>query len=69
MDNNLAAYFMASVLDQRAMGNRWEALKTAWECARLHPSDSHYYKALVYALAPKDLIYFMRRRRSARQLA
>jgi glycosyltransferase involved in cell wall biosynthesis len=68
MDNNLAAHFMTSVLDQRAIGNRWKALKTAWECARLHPSDSHYYKALVYAVSPENFISFMRRRRSARQL-
>lgn len=60
MDNNLAAYFMTSVLDQRAIGNRWDALRTGWECARLHPSDPHYYKALVYALAPENFVSFMR---------
>jgi glycosyltransferase involved in cell wall biosynthesis len=65
MDNNLAAHFMTSVLDQRAVGNRWGALKTAWECARLHPSDLHYYKAMVYAVAPDKVISFIRRRRPA----
>jgi glycosyltransferase involved in cell wall biosynthesis len=68
MDNNLAAHFMTSVLDQRAVGNRWGALRTAWECARLHPSDSHYYKAMVYAVAPDKVISFIRRGRPVRQL-
>lgn len=68
LDNNLAAHFMTSVLDQRAIGNRWSALGTALECARLHPLDSHYYKALVYAVAPEKLIPLIRRRRPLQQL-
>jgi glycosyltransferase involved in cell wall biosynthesis len=68
MDNNLPAHFMTSVLDQRAIGNRWGALRTAWECARLHPSDSHYCKAMVYAVAPEKVISFIRRGRPVRQL-
>jgi hypothetical protein len=66
MDNNLAAHFMTSVLDQRAVGHRWRALKTAWECSRLHPFDSHYYKAMVYAAAPEKIISFIRRERPVR---
>lgn len=63
-DNNLAAHFMASVLDQRGIGNYRNAVKTALECARLHPLDPHYYKALIYALAPPKFISFILRRRS-----
>lgn len=61
-DNNLAAHFMESVLDQRKMGNYWKAFKTALECARLHPLDLHYYKALVYAVVPQSVVSFIRRR-------
>ncbi|WP_407180103.1 glycosyltransferase family 2 protein [Bradyrhizobium sp. STM 3562] len=61
LDNNLAAHFIASVLDQRTRCNRWGALKTAWQCAQLHPFDSHYYKALVYAAAPEKVISLIRR--------
>jgi glycosyltransferase involved in cell wall biosynthesis len=68
MDNNLAAHFMTSVLDQRAVGDRSGALRTAWECARLHPFDSHYYKAMVFAVAPEKVISFIRRVRPVRQL-
>lgn len=68
LDNNLAAQFITSVLDQRAIGNRWRALRTASECARLHPFDPHYCKALVYAMAPEKVISFIRRRRSVQQL-
>ena len=68
MDNNLAAHFMTSVLDQRAIGNRWGALGTALACARLHPFDSHYYKALVYAIVPEKLISLIRGRRPLQQL-
>jgi glycosyltransferase involved in cell wall biosynthesis len=64
-DNNLAAHFMTSVLDQRAIGNRWRALRTASECALLHPFDPHYYKALVYAMAPEKVNSFIRRQRAA----
>jgi glycosyltransferase involved in cell wall biosynthesis len=68
MDNNLAAHFMTSVLHQRAVGNRWGALRTAWDCARLHHSDLHYYKAMVYAVAPEKVIFFIRRGRPVQQL-
>jgi glycosyltransferase involved in cell wall biosynthesis len=67
IDNNLAAHFMTSVLDQRSIGQRWSALRTALRCARLHPSDPHYYKALVYAVVPEKTISLIRRGRSARR--
>jgi len=60
LDNNIAAHFMKSVLDQRRAGRRLASLRTGLECARLHPLDSHYHKALVYALTPLGLIEFLR---------
>ena len=60
-DNNIAAHFMGSVVDLRRAKRRWAALKTGWECARLHPTDPHYYKALVYALVAPRLITHLRR--------
>ena len=67
VDNNIAAHFIASVWDQRSEHNRWGALKTALECARLHPLDSHYYKAMVYAIAPEKIISLIRDRRPKRE--
>ncbi|MBN9149222.1 glycosyltransferase family A protein [Nitrobacter sp. 62-23] len=64
LDNNLAAHFMESVLDQRKIGNYWGAFKAGMECARLHPLDAHYYKALIYAIAPLNVIFFIRDKRS-----
>ena len=61
-DNNIAAHFMKSVLDQRRTGLRFGALMTALDCARLHPLDPHYYKALVYALAPSPVADWLRGR-------
>lgn len=55
-DNNLAAHFMRSVLSQRAAGAYGNALRTAWQCLRLHPSDPHYYKAMIYALISRDTV-------------
>jgi len=61
LDNNIAAHFMQSVLDQRRARRRLAALRTAWECFRLHPFDPHYYKALVYALASPGIVASLRR--------
>lgn len=55
-DNNIAAYFIRSVLDQRRANRRLAALATGWECVRLHPLDPHYYKALIYALVSPRLL-------------
>jgi glycosyltransferase involved in cell wall biosynthesis len=55
-DNNIAAFFMKSVLDQTRTGNRRGALRTGWACIRLHPFDLHYYKAFIYALAPASIV-------------
>lgn len=60
-DNNIAAHFMNSVIDQRQAANRLAALKTGLDCARLHPFDLHYYKALIYALVPLGLLTHLRR--------
>lgn len=55
-DNNIASYFMESVIDQRASGERLGALTTALRCAALHPLDPHYHKALVYSVVPRPAI-------------
>lgn len=60
LDNNIASYFINSVLDQRSIGARSGALLTGLDCARMHPLDLHYYKALVYALAPAALLARLR---------
>lgn len=62
VDNNIAAHFMRSVLDQRHAGRHAAALRTAFECISLHPLDPHYYKAFVYALASSGLSNYLRRR-------
>jgi glycosyltransferase involved in cell wall biosynthesis len=61
MDNNLAAHFVHSVIDQCRAGRRWGAFQTGWDCVRLHPLDPHYYKALVYALASPHVVAYVRR--------
>ncbi|MEX1016897.1 MAG: glycosyltransferase family 2 protein [Phycisphaeraceae bacterium] len=60
-DNNLAAHFMASVLDLRSAGRRLEAVQTGLFCSQLHPLDPHYYKALAYATLPLALVRRLRR--------
>jgi glycosyltransferase involved in cell wall biosynthesis len=55
-DNNIAAYFIRSVLDQRRANRRLAALATGWDCVRLHPLDPHYYKAMIYALVSPRLL-------------
>ena len=60
-DNNIASYFMESVLDQRRAGERIGAISTALRCSALHPADPHYHKALVYSVAPGPLIGHLRR--------
>jgi glycosyltransferase involved in cell wall biosynthesis len=60
IDNDIASVFVVSVLSQRQTNGRWGAVKTGLECARLHPFDPYYYKALVYALVPARLLRFIR---------
>jgi glycosyltransferase involved in cell wall biosynthesis len=60
-DNNLAAEFMESALDQRAAGRWVGAVRTGIQCSCLHPLDFHYHKALIYALAPSWVIPYLRR--------
>jgi glycosyltransferase involved in cell wall biosynthesis len=61
LDNNIASYFMESVLDQRREGRRGGALSTALRCAALHPLDPHYLKPLAYSVAPGRAVRLMRR--------
>jgi glycosyltransferase involved in cell wall biosynthesis len=60
IDNDIASVFVVSVLSQRQTNRRWGAVKTGLQCARLHPFDPYYYKALVYALVPARLLRFIR---------
>ena len=60
MDNDMASLFVMSVLSQRQTNRRWGAVKTGLQCARLHPFDPYYYKALVYAVVPARLLHFIR---------
>jgi glycosyltransferase involved in cell wall biosynthesis len=56
IDNDIASVFVVSVLSQRRAKRRWGAVKTGLHCARLHPLDPYYYKALVYAVVPARLL-------------
>jgi glycosyltransferase involved in cell wall biosynthesis len=60
IDNDIASVFVVSVLSQRQTSRRWGAVKTGLQCARLHPFDPYYHKALVYALVPARLLRFIR---------
>jgi glycosyltransferase involved in cell wall biosynthesis len=63
LDNNLVAHFMESALDLRSDGRPWAAVQTGLESVRLHPIDPAYYKAALYAIAPRWAIHAWRRRR------
>ena len=52
-DNNLAGHFLASVQDQTAAGRRFAACATGLACARLHPFDPYYWRAMALALFPR----------------
>jgi glycosyltransferase involved in cell wall biosynthesis len=60
-DNNIAAHFMDSVCSLRKAGRRREALLAGLECARMHPTSPHYYKAMVYSVVPLWLVRHLRR--------
>jgi glycosyltransferase involved in cell wall biosynthesis len=61
-DNNIAACFITSVLDQRRVRGRLGSLRTGIQCVRLQPLDFHYYKALIYALLPLQAISLLKRK-------
>jgi glycosyltransferase involved in cell wall biosynthesis len=63
VDNDIASVFVMSVLSQRQTSRRWGAVKTGLQCARLHPFDLYYYKALVYAVVPSRLLRLIRGRK------
>lgn len=56
LEDGIIPHFMESVLHLRRTGQNRLALKTAWACLRLHPSDLYYYKPLVYSLMPLPLV-------------
>lgn len=60
-DNDIASVFVTSVLSQRQAKRGWGAVRTGLHCARLHPFDPYYYKALMYAVAPAPMLRFIRR--------
>jgi glycosyltransferase involved in cell wall biosynthesis len=60
-DNDIASVFVTSVLSQRQAKRHWGAVRTGLDCARLHPLDPYYYKALMYALVPVRLLRLIRR--------
>jgi glycosyltransferase involved in cell wall biosynthesis len=62
-DNNLAAQFIESVLDQRDAGRRVSAVLTGLQCSLLHVMDPHYHKALAYAIMPRQIVGWVRQRR------
>ncbi len=61
-DNNLAAHFMESVVDQRRAGKLASAIRTGLACSALHPLDPHYHKALLFSLLPQGLVARLRGR-------
>lgn len=64
-DNNLAAHFMESCVDLRAAGRLTAALRTGLLCIRRSPARLHNYKALMYAVLPKNITRSVRARRQA----
>ena len=54
-DNDLAVHFIESVVDLRAAGRVLAAIGTGVRCARLHPMDPHYYKALMCSVLPRGV--------------
>jgi glycosyltransferase involved in cell wall biosynthesis len=69
MDNDIASVFVISVLGQRQTGRWWGPVRTGLQCARLHPLDPYYYKALVYALAPARCLRIIRSAKGLRELS
>lgn len=63
-DNNLPAHFMDSVCDLRREGNQREAVRVAIRCGMLRPMTPHYWKALLYAVAPCSAVGWIRGRRA-----
>jgi glycosyltransferase involved in cell wall biosynthesis len=61
IDNNIAAHFISSALSLRQADRKLAAVKAGWQCARLHPADPHYYKALIYAVLGPDAVDGLRR--------
>lgn len=54
-DNGMAGHFVKSVQDQLDIRRRVDAIQTGLQCARLHPLDPQYLKALICAISPVRL--------------
>lgn len=63
-DNNIAAQFMESVIDQKREGHIISAIYTGLQCASLHPLVLHYQKALIYSILPMKCIGWIRSSRN-----
>lgn len=63
-DNFVAIDFMESVADLRRTGRVAEAVATGLRCARLHPTDPYYLRALAYAVLPGAMVSRLRGRRA-----
>ncbi len=59
-DNNIMGLFVRSVLEQKRLQLRRNALATGLECAKLHPFDFDYYKPLIWAVMPISVIRMLR---------
>jgi glycosyltransferase involved in cell wall biosynthesis len=55
-DNNLAAHFLESACDLRRRGRMFAALSVGWRCALLRPRSARYWKPLVCAALPVNLV-------------
>ena len=59
-ESHIVPHFIESVLDLHQANRKWDALKTAFVCLKLHPLDPYYYKPLAYLLTPLALIRYYR---------
>jgi len=59
-DNNLAAQFIESVIDQKRESHFIYAVRTGLQCASLNPLVLHYQKALIYSVLPMKCIGWIR---------
>lgn len=54
--DTIVPYAVRSVISLKHKGRLSQSLKTAWQCAVLHPWDPYYYKPFVFAMTPCALV-------------